>query len=59
MGLTDAELTERRNAMPSPRVATEHLRGYERMYRMHVTQAERGCDFDFMAPDATRGVTPI
>jgi hypothetical protein len=28
-------------------------RGYSLLYRAHVTQAERGCDFDFLEGDDT------
>jgi L-arabonate dehydrase len=28
-----------------------YLRGYGRMFLEHVTQADLGCDFDFLAPD--------
>ena len=33
---------------PPPR---HHDRGYGRLFLDHVTQAHRGCDFDFLAPD--------
>ncbi len=47
----DAELARRRAEWtPDP---TEHLRGWPALYRMHVTQANRGCDLDFLqAPTA-------
>lgn len=41
-----AELESRRTAWRSPSV---EARGYERLYRDHVTQADAGCDFDFLA----------
>jgi dihydroxy-acid dehydratase len=33
--------------------------GYRRLYLDHVTQADRGCDFDFMLPAAASGSAPI
>jgi len=41
----DAELARRRAALPSP-VAPR--RGYARLYAEHITQADVGCDFDFL-----------
>ena len=42
----EAELARRRAALPplSPQAA----RGYSALYERHVTQAEDGCDFDFL-----------
>jgi len=42
----DAELARRRAAWQAP--ARRHLRGYTRLYVDHVTQANDGCDFDFL-----------
>jgi dihydroxy-acid dehydratase len=42
------ELARRAVATESPMVET---RGYERLYRDHVQQANRGCDFDFLEGD--------
>jgi len=44
--LVDAAELERRRAAWSP--APRPLRGYERLYVERVTQADKGCDFDFM-----------
>jgi dihydroxy-acid dehydratase len=43
----------RRRALWKPR-ATPYPRGFGRMYAAHVTQADRGCDFDFL-----EGTAPI
>jgi dihydroxy-acid dehydratase len=44
--VSDAELASRRAAWtPRPRPAS---RGYERLFGDHVTQANEGCDFDFL-----------
>src|SRR5712672_2277908 len=43
----DAELTRRRTAwQPPPR---RFERGYGALYAEHVTQADKGCDFEFLA----------
>jgi dihydroxy-acid dehydratase len=43
----DAELTRRRAAWRPPEPAFE--RGYGALYQAHITQADEGCDFDFLA----------
>jgi dihydroxy-acid dehydratase len=43
----DAELDRRRAAWRRPEPRFE--RGYGALYQDHVTQADRGCDFDFLA----------
>ena len=44
--ISDAELTRRRAEwkMPPPRFE----RGYGALYQQHITQADQGCDFDFL-----------
>ena len=44
----DDELAQRRASMPPDAPMPES--GYRRLYLEHVTQADRGCDFDFMLP---------
>ncbi len=46
VNLTDAELEARRAAWSPP--APHYTRGYGKLYLDHVTQAEHGCDFDFL-----------
>ena len=41
----DEELSRRRAALPSPFAPR---RGYARLYAEHITQADLGCDFDFL-----------
>ena len=58
-----AEL-ERRGSALAPRVTEESARaqkesGYRRLYLQHVTQADVGCDFDFMLPEMTAGSAPV
>ena len=50
MLVTDEELAARRKAFRPPK--PKALRGYGVMYAAHVTQANEGCDFDFMMGDA-------
>jgi dihydroxy-acid dehydratase len=53
------ELQQRRAAWRPPTFAAEPASGYRRLYREHVTQAELGCDFDFMSPGAFCEVAPL
>ncbi len=54
----DAELARRR-AKWQPPAELKHQRGYRKLYVKHVTQAEIGCDFDFMLPESNGQVAPI
>ena len=47
--LTGEELNRRRSAWSPPRPPA--ARGYARLFEQAVTQADRGCDFDFMTAD--------
>jgi dihydroxy-acid dehydratase len=42
----DAELVKRRAAWKKP--APKYERGYGALYQQHITQADQGCDFDFL-----------
>ncbi len=53
--LSDEELARRRAALPAAPTGAGR-RGYEKLYFDTVTQAERGCDFDFCIPEITRMV---
>ena len=44
--VTDDEIERRRAALPALKKLPE--RGYEHLYAKHVTQADLGCDFDFL-----------
>jgi len=46
--ISEAELKERLEAFRPP--APKYNRGYGRMFLEHVTQANEGCDFDFLRP---------
>jgi dihydroxy-acid dehydratase len=55
--VTDAELSRRRAQWRAP--APRYQRGYGALYSEHVTQADQGCDFDFLArPGATPDPDP-
>jgi dihydroxy-acid dehydratase len=46
LNVTDEELARRRSNWQAPEKRYE--RGFGALYAQHVTQAERGCDFDFL-----------
>jgi dihydroxy-acid dehydratase len=48
--ISDEEMARRRAAWQQP--APKFERGYGTLYLKHVTQADKGCDFDFLAPVA-------
>jgi len=50
--LSDAELARRRALWKKPEFP--HPRGYGALYARHVTQADQGCDFDFL-----QGTAPV
>jgi dihydroxy-acid dehydratase len=44
----EAELAARRKTWKKPKHMRQRQRGYRKLYLDHVTQADRGCDFDFL-----------
>jgi dihydroxy-acid dehydratase len=44
--VSDEEIAKRRASMPPLKAVPE--RGYSQLYAKHVTQADKGCDFDFL-----------
>ena len=57
----DADELSRRAAQAGP-PRSEHLRGWPALYQQHVTQADLGCDFDFLRADTPakrRFVEPV
>jgi dihydroxy-acid dehydratase len=44
--VSDEELARRRAAWKKP--APRYERGFGALYQMHITQADQGCDFDFL-----------
>lgn len=49
LGASAEEIERRLDAFKPP--APHYTRGYGRMFLDHVTQADQGCDFDFLAAD--------
>ncbi len=47
-----AELKARRKRWKAPPARPEDSRGYRKLFLRSVTQADRGCDFDFLAVEA-------
>ena len=52
----EAELNARRKKWKKPPLRPEDKRGYRKLFIDTVTQADRGCDFDFCVPEATARV---
>jgi dihydroxy-acid dehydratase len=48
--VSDAELAKRRAAWKQPQ--PHYVRGFGTLYLKHVTQANEGCDFDFLEDGA-------
>lgn len=46
----EKELNKRRSEWVSNLEEPENLRGYNKLYATEVTQAEQGCDFEFLKP---------
>ena len=51
--VADAEVEVRRRNWRKPRPRKEDARGYRRLFLESVMQADRGCDFDFLAQEST------
>ena len=47
--VSDREIAQRMEAWRQSQGPAKFTRGYYRLYTEHVTQADRGCDFDFLA----------
>jgi len=54
LNVNEVELARRRAALPEPVADGGFTRGYGKMYSQHITQAQDGCDFDFLV-----GKTPV
>jgi dihydroxy-acid dehydratase len=46
--VSDDELAERRSRWQAPDIPKDEQRGYAKLYREHVMQADTGADFDFL-----------
>ena len=55
LDVSEAELAERRKSFVAP-VHAGSDRGYKRLFLETVTQADKGCDFDFLVPPANGSV---
>ncbi|MDX1730482.1 MAG: IlvD/Edd family dehydratase [Aurantimonas coralicida] len=55
LDVSEAELAERRESFVAP-VHAGSDRGYKRLFLETVTQADKGCDFDFLVPPANGSV---
>ena len=54
--VSPAELAKRKKAWRKAPVRPEDRRGYRKLFMETVTQADRGCDFDFCVPPLTARV---
>jgi dihydroxy-acid dehydratase len=54
--VSDPEIAARAAAKPEPARTAE--RGYRRLFLEHVTQADQGCDFDFLRATAITASVP-
>src|SRR3954468_16431586 len=52
--VSDAELKQRAAAYKQPPAHEGSDRGYSWLFQQHVTQADEGCDFDFLSGTPTR-----
>ena len=57
LDVDETELAQRRAELV-PLKVDEERRGYLRLFHDHVTQATKGCDFDFLAAPKVRDKTP-
>jgi dihydroxy-acid dehydratase len=56
--VSDAELARRRDALPPAAVRPADSRGYRKLFLDSVTQADDGCDFDFLRADTIHASVP-
>jgi dihydroxy-acid dehydratase len=55
--VSDEEIATRLAALP-PREAEPNLRGYRKLFLTTITQADEGCDFDFLKAPQTVATVP-
>jgi dihydroxy-acid dehydratase len=51
--VSDAELEARRAKWVAPAIRSTDTRGYRKLYMDQITQADEGCDFQFLKPPIT------
>ncbi|MND09080.1 dihydroxy-acid dehydratase [compost metagenome] len=54
--MSDAELAKRRKAWKAPQPRPGDGRGYRKLFMGQITQADKGCDFEFLMPEMTARV---
>ncbi len=59
LDVTDAELAARRESWQPPAAHEGADRGYMKLFLETVTQADRGCDFDFLEKVEQHATTPL
>ncbi|MBB5050669.1 dihydroxy-acid dehydratase [Afipia massiliensis] len=52
----EVELTQRQSALPKPSTPEWAARGYAHLFHETITQADEGCDFDFMRREGPAGL---
>ena len=52
----EVELTMRQRALPKPQTPEWAARGYAHLFHETITQADEGCDFDFMGHKGPAGL---
>ena len=57
--VSDEELARRRDALPRPEPREGDERGYRKLFLETVTQADNGCDFDFLRSLDEAGSVPL
>ncbi len=57
--ISDEEFARRRAQAPAPPTRDEDNRGYRNLFMRTVTQADTGCDFDFLQSTQFNDVVPI
>ena len=57
--ISDAELAERKSQWQAKPAREEDQRGYRKLFLTTVTQADQGCDFDFLQGLGDGGSTPV
>jgi dihydroxy-acid dehydratase len=57
--VSPAELAKRRKSWRAPPARPEDRRGYRKLFLESVTQADRGCDFDFCVPEVKTRVPRV
>ena len=57
--ISDDEFEQRRAGITEPVLREEDKRGYRNLFMRSVTQADTGCDFDFLQSTNINSTVPI